>query len=95
VQSFVEALIALDNEVGLDNMSLQELRAALNAQLRSMTFDTPLGPISYTEEGEIVQEQFYVAQIQMNEDGLTGSFVFIPIGDESTEEAEPEATPGA
>ncbi|MFQ3646927.1 MAG: ABC transporter substrate-binding protein [Anaerolineae bacterium] len=94
VQSFVEALIALDNEVGLDNMSLQELRAALNAQLRSMTFDTPLGPISYTEEGEIVQEQFYVAQIQMNDDGLTGSFVFIPIGDEPTEEAEPEATPG-
>lgn len=95
VQSFVEALIALDNEVGLDTLSLQELRAALNAQLRKMTFDTPLGPISYTEEGEIVQEQFYVAQIQMDEDGQNGSFVFIPIGDEATEEAEPEATPGS
>ncbi len=94
VQSFVEALIALDNEVGLDNLSLPELRAALNAQLRSMTFDTPLGPISYTEEGEIVQEQFYVAQIQMEEDGINGSFVFIPIGDEE-EEAEPEATPSS
>ena len=92
VQSFVEALIALDNEVGLETMELQELRAALNAQLRKMTFDTPLGPISYTEEGEIVQEQFYVAQIQMEEDGLNGSFVFIPIGDE---DAEPEATPEA
>lgn len=94
VQSFVEALIAIDNEVGLDSLSLPELRAALNAQLRSMTFDTPLGPISYTEEGEIVQEQFYVAQIQMEEDGLNGSFVFIPIGDEA-EDAEPEATPSS
>ncbi|XWX03393.1 ABC transporter substrate-binding protein [Aggregatilineales bacterium SYSU G02658] len=94
VQSFVEALIAIDNEVGLDSLSLPELRAALNAQLRSMTFDTPLGPISYTEEGEIVQEQFYVAQIQMEEDGLNGSFVFIPIGDEA-EEAEPQATPSS
>jgi branched-chain amino acid transport system substrate-binding protein len=97
VQSFVEALIALDNEVGLDTMSLQELRAALNAQLRRMTFDTPLGPISYTEEGEVVQEQFYVAQIQMDEDGLNGSFVFIPIGNEAeaAPEATPEATPGS
>jgi branched-chain amino acid transport system substrate-binding protein len=91
VQAFVEALIAIDNEVGLDSLTLPELRVALNAQLRAMSFNTPLGTISLTEEGEIVQEEFYVAQIRMNPDGQTGSFVFIPTGREMP---EAEATPG-
>jgi branched-chain amino acid transport system substrate-binding protein len=97
VQVFVEALIALDNEVGLENLELAELRTALNEKFLSLSYDTPLGTISFTPEGEIVQAQFYVAQIEMNEDGQTGSFVFIPIGDEEEAEAtpEPEATPAS
>jgi branched-chain amino acid transport system substrate-binding protein len=92
VQAFVEALIAIDDEVGLETLELPELRARLNAQLRAMSFNTPLGTISLTEEGEIVQEEFYVAQIRMNPDGQTGSFVFIPTGREMPEaEATPEA----
>ncbi|MGQ9910343.1 MAG: ABC transporter substrate-binding protein [Candidatus Flexifilum sp.] len=94
VQVFVEALIALDNEVGLDTLSLDELRARLNETLLSLSYDTPLGTISFTEEGEIVQEQFYVAQIQMNDDGQSGSFVFIDMEEEAAE-ATPEATPGS
>ena len=98
VQAFVEALIAIDDEVGLETLALADLRARLNAQLRAMSFNTPLGTISLTEEGEIVQEEFYVAQIQMNDDGQTGSFVFIPTGREMADdmmEASPEATPGS
>lgn len=92
VQVFVEALIALDNEVGLDTLELADLRTQLNETLLGLSYDTPLGTISFTEDGEIIQEEYYVAQIQMNDDGQTGSFVFI-----ATEEEEPapEATPGS
>ncbi|MDX1990959.1 MAG: ABC transporter substrate-binding protein [bacterium] len=104
VQVFVEALIALDNEVGLDTLELADLRTQLNATILAGEYDTPLGVISFTPEGEIVQGQFYVAQIAMNEDGQTGSFEIIGIYEteeedaeatpEATEEATPEATPG-
>jgi len=81
VQVFVEALIAIDNEVGLDTLELAELRTKLNDTLLTLSYDTPLGPIGFISEGEadgeIIQGQFYVAQIQMNEDGQTGQFVFI------------------
>jgi len=95
VQVFVEALIALDNEVGLETLELADLRARLHETLLSLSYDTPLGTISFTPDGEIIQEEFYVAQIQMNEDGQTGSFVFIPTGAEDEAEATPEATPGS
>ena len=81
VQVFVESLIDIDNEVGLDSLELADLRVTLNDTLLSRSFDTPLGPIGFISEGEadgeIIQGQFYVAQIKMNEDGQTGSFVFI------------------
>lgn len=98
VQVFVEALIALDDEVGLDTLELDDLRDQLNTTLLGLSYDTPLGTISFTPDGEINQAEFYVAQIEMNEDGQTGSFVFIPTGTEEEEmmmEATPEATPGS
>jgi branched-chain amino acid transport system substrate-binding protein len=82
IQVFVEALIELDNSVGLASFDetsdpLGQLRRHLNAQILYGSYNTPLGPVSFLPTGEIVQEQFYVAQIKMNEDGQTGSFVFI------------------
>lgn len=82
IQVFVEALIALDNSVGLatfDETSdpLGQLRHHLNAQVLYGSYETPLGTVSFLPTGELVQAQFYVAQIKMNEDGQTGSFVFI------------------
>ncbi len=76
VQVFVEALTALDDEVGLDSLELADLRTQLNAQILEGEYDTPLGPISFTEEGEVNQEQFYVAQIEMT-DAQTGTFTFV------------------
>jgi branched-chain amino acid transport system substrate-binding protein len=76
VQVFVEALAALDDEQGLDSLELPELRTALNEQILAGEYDTPLGPISFTEEGEVNQETFYVAQINM-EDAQTGTFEFV------------------
>lgn len=77
VQVIVEALARLDNAIPLENLDLAQTRALLNMAIHSGSYDTPLGPISFTWEGEINQGQFYVAQIQMNEDGQTGTFTFI------------------
>jgi len=79
VQVFVDALTALDDEQGLDTLAtdLEGLRTALNDTLLGLEYDTVLGPISFTPEGEINQEEFYVAQIDMNEDGQTGQFAFV------------------
>lgn len=76
VQVFVEALIAVDDDQGLDSLELPALRTALNEAILAGEYDTPLGPISFTEEGEVNQEQFYVAQIEMT-DEQTGSFTFV------------------
>ncbi len=79
VQVFVEALTALDDEQGLAELEgdLAGLRTALNEAVLAGEYDTVLGPISFTEEGEINQEQFYVAQIEMADDGQTGQFTFV------------------
>ncbi|MCS6872292.1 MAG: ABC transporter substrate-binding protein [Anaerolineae bacterium] len=86
IQVFVEALSKLDKRKPLKDMDLKTLRAELREEIMSGKYDTPLGPISFIEVkkedgtpagGEIVQEQFYVAQIRMNPDGKTGRFVFV------------------
>ncbi len=77
VQVFVEALTALDKAGKLQTTDLAKLRSDLNKQALSGKYDTPLGPISFTPEGEVNQEQYYVAQIKMNSDGQTGKFVYV------------------
>lgn len=77
VQVFAEALTDVDNIYGLETLELDDLRLVLNTQILNGTYETPLGVISFTPTGEIVQQQYYVAQIRMNEDGQTGEYVFI------------------
>lgn len=77
IQVFVEALTALDNKTKLATLDLATLRVQLNTQILAGKYNTPLGPISFTPIGEIVQGQFYVAQIKMNADGKTGVFTFL------------------
>ncbi len=76
IQVFVEALRQIDQRQKLEQFSLEDLRVALNQQLLAGKYDTPLGAISFTPEGEIIQKNFYVAQIKMSADGETGQFVF-------------------
>ncbi len=78
VQVFVEALRTLDQRSDVDTMPLEQLRTALNRQVLQGRYETPLGTISFTPEGEVVQTEFYVAQIKMNPDGKTGRFEFLP-----------------
>ena len=77
MQVFVDALNALDKSKKIADMDLATLRTELNTQVLAGSYDTPLGKISFTPEGEIKQEQFYVAQIKMDADGKNGTFTFV------------------
>jgi branched-chain amino acid transport system substrate-binding protein len=86
VQVLVEALRSLDKKSPIKDMSLEDLRKALNDEVQAGTYQTPLGEISFTvvnndkgekAGGELNQKQFYVAQIKMDEGGETGKFIFI------------------
>ncbi len=77
VQVFVEALRTLDKTAKLSTLALPQLRTQLNDTLLTGKYVTPLGEISFTPEGEIVQKQFFVAQIKMETDGNSGKFTFI------------------
>jgi branched-chain amino acid transport system substrate-binding protein len=76
VQVYVEALKALDTKNKINKLPLDQLRTELNKQLLTGKYSTPLGEISFTPIGEVVQKDFYVAQIKMSQDGNSGKFVF-------------------
>jgi branched-chain amino acid transport system substrate-binding protein len=101
VQVFVEALTTLDSAEPIAEMDLATLRIKLNEQILAGSYDTPLGTISFDEIGELNQSSFYVAQINMSDDGTTGAFELVgeygPVevaAPAATPEATAEATPG-
>jgi branched-chain amino acid transport system substrate-binding protein len=77
VQVFVEALKAVDSKTKVATLPLAQLRTDLNKAILAGKYDTPLGEISFTPEGEIVQKEFYVAQISMESGGSNGKFKFL------------------
>jgi branched-chain amino acid transport system substrate-binding protein len=76
VQVFVEAIRNVKN-LNPQPTSLAAFREALNQQILAGKYDTPLGAIAFTQEGEVIQENFYVAQIKMEQSGDRGQFVFL------------------
>lgn len=94
IQVFVEALIQVDDEQGLAGSDMATIRTGVNNVILSgREFDTPLGIISFDSDGDIRQESFYVAQVDMNDDGLKGEFVFLTLALSADAEATAEATP--
>jgi branched-chain amino acid transport system substrate-binding protein len=77
IQVFVDALKSLDSKNKIANMSIDDLRVALNTEVHAGTYDTPLGQISFDKDHDLIQKDFYVAQIKMNPDGVTGTFNFL------------------
>lgn len=64
IQVIVEALTIVDAQTPLEDMDITQQREALTKQLLSgMMFETPLGTISFDSEGEVHQNNFYVAEI--------------------------------
>jgi branched-chain amino acid transport system substrate-binding protein len=77
VQVFVESLKAINAQSKISQKPVAELRTQLNQQLLGGKYNTPLGEISFTPEGEINQKEFYVARIKMEPDGTNGKFEFL------------------
>ena len=79
VQVLAEALakVAKNSGRNLTDFELGELRLAVNAALRTGSYQTPIGEISILPNGEIEQKEFYVSKIVMNPDGKTGSFELV------------------
>lgn len=77
VQVYVEALKALDGKSKVTGMPLPQLRTELNKQLLTGKYDTPLGEITFTPVGEVVQKDFYVAQLKVDPEGGNGKFAFL------------------
>jgi branched-chain amino acid transport system substrate-binding protein len=79
IHQALQALQAsLPKGTSLTSLPLKDLRQRLNRQILSGTYATPLGVIGFTPNGEIKQNDFYVAQVKMNPDGLTGRFRLLP-----------------
>ena len=77
VQVYVDALNAMDKKAKISDLPISQLRTDLNKQLLAGKYQSPLGEIAFTPEGEIIQKEFYVAQIAMSSDGNSGKFAFI------------------
>jgi branched-chain amino acid transport system substrate-binding protein len=77
VQVYVDALNAMDKKAKISDLPINQLRTDLNKQLLVGKYQSPLGEIAFTPEGEIIQKEFYVAQIAMSSDGNSGKFAFI------------------
>ena len=81
-QVVAEALAALKRSLpagsSLAGLPRQELRRQLNAALLKGVYQTPLGEIRFTPEGEVIQKRFYVAQVHMTADGTSGRLQLLP-----------------
>ncbi|GAB1537765.1 ABC transporter substrate-binding protein [Scytonema sp. NUACC21] len=77
VQVYVEALKALDNKTKISTVPLNQLRTELNKQLLAGKYETPLGEIAFTPVGDVIQKEFYVAKIQVDQSKNTGKFAIL------------------
>jgi branched-chain amino acid transport system substrate-binding protein len=62
----------------LTRLQPSELRQKLLTTLVAGTYQTPLGEIRFTPEGEVIQKDFSVARVSMNPDGRSGRFELLP-----------------
>jgi len=77
LQVVAEALQRLDNRKPLKGLSVAAARTALMDEILGGTYQTPLGEIRFTPEGEVVQKDFFVAQVRMNPGGRSGRFALL------------------
>jgi branched-chain amino acid transport system substrate-binding protein len=95
-QVLFEAIQRLQAKGGLSGVTLGQARASLMQELLGGTYATPLGPIGFTPEGEVVQDRFYVAEVRMQPNGRDGRFALVresrleaASGQESRQESRP------
>jgi branched-chain amino acid transport system substrate-binding protein len=76
-QVLFEAIQRLQAKGGLTGVTLGQARAQLMTELLRGRYDTPLGPIGFTPEGEVLQDRFYVAEVRMAPGGRDGRFALV------------------
>ena len=76
-QVLFEAIQRLQRKGGLTGVSLRQARANLMSELLTGRYDTPLGPIGFSPDGEVLQDRFYVAEVRMAPGGLDGRFSLV------------------
>ncbi|MFN7228115.1 MAG: ABC transporter substrate-binding protein [Synechococcaceae cyanobacterium] len=78
LQVIVEALQRLEARAPIAGRPLAEVRRDLMDEILAGTYQTPLGEIRFTPDGEVVQKDFFVAKVSMNPDGRSGRFALLP-----------------
>jgi branched-chain amino acid transport system substrate-binding protein len=86
-QVLFEAIQRLQARGGFEDVTLGEARQRLMAELLAGQYDTPLGPIHFKPDGEVVQERFYVAEVRMDGNGRSGRFTLVR--EEAVQEGQP------
>ncbi len=76
-QVLFEAIQRLERKGGLTGVTLGQARANLMNELLGGRYDTPLGEIGFSPEGEVLQERFYVAEVRMAPGGRDGRFALV------------------
>jgi branched-chain amino acid transport system substrate-binding protein len=76
-QVLFEAVQRLQARGGLEDVGLGQAREALMDELLAGRYDTPLGPIHFQKDGEVVQGSFYVAEVRMDPGGRSGRFELV------------------
>lgn len=79
MQVYVEALKSLDKKSKINKLTLPQLRTQLNQELLRGKYQTPLGEIAFTPVGDVIQKEFYVAQLKMEANGVNGKFSFLNV----------------
>ena len=77
LQVIGDALVRLDKRQPLKGATLTTARKALMEEILAGTYATPLGEIRFTPEGEVIQSQFFVAQVRMDPGGRSGRFALL------------------
>lgn len=78
MQVIGEALQRLDKRKPLKTLTVASARQALMEEILVGTYQTPLGEIHFTPQGEVVQKDFFVAQVRMDPGGKSGRFSLLP-----------------
>jgi branched-chain amino acid transport system substrate-binding protein len=76
-QVVFEAIQRVQKRGGFEGLTLGEARQQLMQELLNGRYDTPLGPIRFRPDGEVVQGRFYVAQVRMDATGRSGRFTLV------------------
>ncbi|NDC33975.1 MAG: branched-chain amino acid ABC transporter substrate-binding protein [Synechococcaceae bacterium WB9_2_112] len=72
-----EAIQRLHSKGGLTGVTLGQARVRLMHELLAGRYETPLGPIGFSPEGEVQQQRFYVAEVRMDPSGRDGRFALV------------------